>query len=166
MRILALKIGDNLIWYGTLCMPSCSNDQDILDYLILTLTFVALQIFFACIVYWHRIEIIKYAFKILYASIFAFFCVPESFFFFLKLQIQFLFCPRNSNVGDLFVEALRSGQLDLPETGGTKKLRLLEIISNKIFTICGEEISLDVLLSAQVDNLYNFEGLLSLFYSF
>jgi len=54
------------------------------------------------------------------------------------------------------VEALRSGQLDLPETGGTKKLRLLEIISNKIFTICGEEISLDVLLSAQVDNVYKF----------
>ena len=94
------------------------------------------------------------------------FFVSQNHFFFLKLQIQFLFCPRNSNVGDLFVEALRSGQLDLPETGGTKKLRLLEIISNKIFTICGEEISLDVLLSAQVDNLYNFEGLLSLFYSF
>ena len=99
----------------------------------------------------------------MHASIFAFLC-PRIICFFLKLQIQFLFCPRNSNVGDLFVEALRSGQLDLPETGGTKKLRLLEIISNKIFTICGEEISLDVLLSAQVDNLYNFEGLSSLLF--
>ncbi|XP_023345461.1 ubiquitin carboxyl-terminal hydrolase 7 isoform X1 [Eurytemora carolleeae] len=68
----------------------------------------------------------------------------------LKEEKELVLYPnRNSNVGDLFVEALRSGQLDLPETGGTKKLRLLEIISNKIFTICGEEISLDVLLSAQ-----------------
>ena len=67
----------------------------------------------------------------------------------IKVLKTYFIC-RNSNVGDLFVEALRSGQLDLPETGGTKKLRLLEIISNKIFTVCGEDVSLDVLLSQVV----------------
>jgi hypothetical protein len=45
-------------------------------------------------------------------------------------------------VGDLLEEALASGQLDLEE-GGTGKLRMVEIISNKILAICRPDASLD-----------------------
>jgi hypothetical protein len=56
---------------------------------------------------------------------------------------------RNATVGDLLEEALASGQLDLEE-GGTGKLRMVEIISNKILAICRPESSLDSVNSSGV----------------
>merc|ERR1712079_314924 len=53
-----------------------------------------------------------------------------------------LYPNRNATVTDLFVEAKSSGQLDLVESGGGK-LRLVEIISNKIFCISRPEQTLE-----------------------
>jgi len=55
-----------------------------------------------------------------------------------------LYPNRNATVNELFVEAKSSGQLDLAETG-TGKLRLVEIISNKIFCISRPEQTLESL---------------------
>ena len=58
---------------------------------------------------------------------------------------------RNATVTELFVEAKSSGQLDLVETG-SGNLRLVEIISNKIFCISRPEQTLE---SLQVTRLVN-----------
>jgi len=55
-----------------------------------------------------------------------------------------LYPNRNATVAELFEEAKSSGGLDLEE-GGTGKLRMVEIISNKIFGVSKEEQSLESL---------------------
>ena len=52
---------------------------------------------------------------------------------------------RNANVNDLFHEAKASGQLDLNDDSMLGSLRLVEIISNKIFSITRPEQALDSL---------------------
>ena len=59
---------------------------------------------------------------------------------------------RNATVGDLLEEALASGQLELEE-GGSGKLRMVEIISNKILAICRPEVSLDSINSGGVSSV-------------
>ena len=59
---------------------------------------------------------------------------------------------RNATVTELFVEAKSSGQLDLVETG-SGNLRLVEIISNKIFCVSRPEQTLE---SLQVTRLVNY----------
>lgn len=66
-----------------------------------------------------------------------------------------LYPNRNATVSDLLEEALASGQLDLEE-GGTGKLRMVEIISNKILAICRPDASLDSILAAGVSNSKTF----------
>ena len=56
---------------------------------------------------------------------------------------------RNATVSELLEEALASGQLELEE-GGTGKLRMVEIISNKILAICRPDATLDSIYSAAV----------------
>jgi hypothetical protein len=52
-------------------------------------------------------------------------------------------------VSELLEEALASGQLELEE-GGTGKLRMVEIISNKILAICRPEAVLESVSSTGV----------------
>jgi len=63
-----------------------------------------------------------------------------------------LYPNRNATVNDLFEEAKANGQLDLEE-GGTGKLRMVEIISNKIFGISRGEQTLE---SLQVGGTKNY----------
>ena len=56
---------------------------------------------------------------------------------------------RNANVNDLFIEAKSSGQLETGEAV-LGQLRLVEVISNKIFSITRPEQTLE---SLQVINL-------------
>ena len=69
---------------------------------------------------------------------------PNRFLVSSVLQGIIIFSYRNATVSELFVEAKSSGQLDLAETG-TGKLRLVEIISNKIFCISRPEQTLESL---------------------
>jgi len=55
-----------------------------------------------------------------------------------------LYPNRNANVGELLEDALGCGQLELAD-GGTGRLRLLEIISYKIVSICKPDTSLEFL---------------------
>jgi len=74
----------------------------------------------------------------------------------LKEEKELVLYPnRNATVSDLFGEALGSGQLDL-DAGGTGKLRLLEIFSNKVNSICRPDASLEVLLSQQANSNKSF----------
>ena len=74
-------------------------------------------------------------------------CIPTgltSCWLALKPSITFYFLFRNANVSDLFIEAKSSGQL---ETGEDMlgNLRLVEIISNKIFSITKPDQTLESL---------------------
>lgn len=62
-----------------------------------------------------------------------------------------LYPNRNATVADLFEEARTNGALDLDE-GGTGRLRMVEIISCKIFSLSREEATLESLQSAGTKN--------------
>ena len=59
---------------------------------------------------------------------------------------------RNANVGELLEDALGCGQLELAD-GGTGRLRLLEIISYKIVSICKTDTSLEFLAQVHISLL-------------
>jgi len=75
----------------------------------------------------------------------------------LKEEKELVLYPnRNATVGDLLEEALTCSQIDL-EPGGTGKLRCLEIMANKIFSICKTDTPLEMLLSQAGSKTYRLE---------
>jgi len=56
-----------------------------------------------------------------------------------------LYPSRNATVGDMLGEAKKDSNLEWAEEGGTKTLRMVEIISNKIFSIARHETTLESL---------------------
>jgi len=70
----------------------------------------------------------------------------------------FLYPNGNATVGDLLQEALACGQIEL-DSGGTGKLRLLEILSNKVFNLLPPEDRIELLFSqnAAGNRIYRLE---------